>query len=108
MRCPYRGLDFIWTQPSLHRKVGLNNNYLYHENEILYLMIHTAGITVKQTVINGISNSYKWCHIYINASCVINPYVYAHTQNLNAGESRSWHKHQQLYYEVNHNYLQCR
>ena len=42
------------------------HTYIIHENEILYVMLHKKVITIKQTVINGKCDSYKYYHKNIN------------------------------------------
>ena len=44
---------------------AVSRTYISNENEIIYLILHPV-ITVKQTVINGICDSYKWYHTNIN------------------------------------------
>ena len=69
-------------------------------------MLHTTVITVKQTVINGVCDNYKWYHTQINANCMINFNMYSHTWNLNPVNSRPRPKPYQLCYEYNYTYLQ--
>ena len=39
-------------------------------------MLHTIAVVVKQTVINGICDSYKWYHKNINAKFLIQVHKY--------------------------------
>ena len=59
------------------------HTYIIHENEILYLKLHKTVIMIKQIVINGKCDSYKWYRTNINASYVINNYMFSHIYNFN-------------------------
>ena len=70
---------------------AVSRTYIWNENDVLYLVLHTTVITVTQIAINSIFDSYIWYHTDINVNCMINSKMYSHTWNLNPFNSRPRH-----------------